>query len=291
VKPEILIGSYISTYGLYSALSSWHPFVLFVYGSDIVEEPQVSPFHRWLAKYVLEKADLILVDSDIQERAALLLGAGPDRIVKFPWFDLRECDHVPKDGRFRKMLGWRERIVVICVRMHEKRYKVDTLLKAVPLILKENQNVRFLLCGRGSQTMRLKAAARDLGVEDVVYFAGVLPKRQLVSLVKDCDVYVSTSRTDGTSASLLEAMSSELPCVVTDIPGNREWIKDAKNGLLFQVGDHEALASLILKLSNDCNLRTLLGESAASSVRLRINWKRDFAVLLDKLTAMTRSDV
>ena len=289
VNPDILIGNYISTYGLYSAFSNWHPFALFAYGSDIVEEPRISPFHRWLAKYVVSKADLILVDSDIQERAALRLGAEPGNIMKFPWFNLSECDHVTKDVRFRKMLGWSEKTVVVCVRMHEKHYKIDTVLRAVPLVLKEDQNVRFLLCGTGSQTSRLKATAKDFGVEDSVYFAGLLPRRQVVAVVKGCDIYVSPSQTDGTSASLLEAMSAGLPCLVTDIPGNKEWIKDEKNGLLFQVGDHEALASLILRLSTDNKLRVLLGESAALSIRLKINWQRDFARLLGRLTAMNGS--
>lgn len=289
VNPDIVIGNYVSTYGLYSAFSNWHPFALFAYGSDIVEEPRISPFHRWLAKYVVSKADLILIDSDIQERAALGLGAKPESIMEFPWFDLSECEGVARDGRFRRILGWREKIIVVCVRMHEKHYKIDTLLRAVPLILKEDRNVRFLLCGAGSQTSRLKAIVKDLGVEDSIHFTGLLPRRQLVAVLKDCDIYVSTSQRDGTSASLLEAMSARLPCVVTDIPGNREWIEDARNGLLFQVGDHQALASLTLRLSTDGNLRASLGESGASLIRLRVNWHKDFAALLSKLTAMNRA--
>ena len=291
MSPDVLIGNYISTYGLYSALSGWHPFALFAWGSDIVQEPQISPFHRWLARYVVNGADLVLVDSDIQENAALQLGAKSGSILKLPWFNPSEYDNVIKDSGFREMLGWKEKTVVVCTRMHEKRYRIDTFLRAASLVLKENQNVRFLVCGIGSQTHRLKAIAKDLDIGHAVYFVGFLPRRQLVGVVKDCDIYVSTSETDGSSASLLEAMTAGLPCLVTDIPGNREWIENAKNGLLFRVGDHEALASLILRVSTDSNLRVSLGERAVSSIKLKVNWQRDFAGLLRKLTAMSKADV
>jgi glycosyltransferase involved in cell wall biosynthesis len=54
-------------------------------------------------------------------------------------------------------------------------------------------------------------------------------------------------------------MTAGLPCLVTGISGNRRWIEDARNGLLFGVGDHKALSSLILKLSADSDLRESLG--------------------------------
>lgn len=289
MSPDVLIGNYISTYGLYSALSGWHPFALFAWGSDIVQEPQISPFHRCLAKYVVNGADLVLVDSDIQESAALQLGAKSGSILKIPWFNPSEYDNVIKDSRFREMLGWREKIVVVCTRMHEKRYRIDTFLRAAALVLKENQKARFLVCGTGSQTLRLNAIAKDLDLGHAVHFVGFLPRRQLVGVVQDCDVYVSTSEADGSSASLLEAMTAGLPCIVTDIPGNREWIEDARNGLLFKVGDHRALASAILRLSANGDLRASLGESAAWSVRHRIKWEVNSNSLLGKLVALTEA--
>jgi len=146
--------------------------------------------------------------------------------------------------------------------------------------------VGFLLCGSGSETGRLRRLARELGVEQNVCFTGFLPRRQLIGVMKDCDVYVSTSKTDGSSSALLEAMNGRLACVVTDIPGNTEWIENEKNGLLFDVGEYRALAALVLRLSKDSDLRAKLGESACSTIRRKIDWQRNFGTLLDRLEAL-----
>jgi glycosyltransferase involved in cell wall biosynthesis len=84
-------------------------------------------------------------------------------------------------------------------------------------------------------------------------------------------------------------MTAGMPCLVTAIPGNREWIEDRRNGFLFQLGDHEALSSMILQLVADADLRALLGESAAWSVRRRINWEADFNALLQRLAAINEA--
>lgn len=64
---------------------------------------------------------------------------------------------------------------------------------------------------------------------------------------------------DTTSVSLLEAMACELPVVVTDLEGNREWIKDGENGFLFPKGDFRTLADKILLLLRDEDVRKKFG--------------------------------
>jgi glycosyltransferase involved in cell wall biosynthesis len=77
----------------------------------------------------------------------------------------------------------------------------------------------------------------------------------LAELLRGADIYVSTSRSDSTSVSLLEAMASGAFPVVTDIPGNRVWIAHSENGLLFPAGDSDALASCIRRAVKDTQLR------------------------------------
>ena len=60
------------------------------------------------------------------------------------------------------------------------------------------------------------------------------------------DLYISPSHVDGSSVSLMEALACGLPCLVSDIPANQEWVREGENGWLFPDGDDERLAGKIL---------------------------------------------
>ncbi len=84
------------------------------------------------------------------------------------------------------------------------------------------------------------------GVLDRVHFGGQVGQKDLPRWYHMADLYISPSHVDGSSVSLMEALASGLPCLVSDIPGNREWIEDGVNGWLFRDGDVDDLAEKIL---------------------------------------------
>ena len=285
-KPQVLVGSWVQTYGLYAKLSKQKPFILFAYGSDILVDPARSPLHRAITIHVVKSADLVLIDSEVQRRAVLSLGCLPQRIVSFPWFDEHALQGVHSDRTFRNRLGWRRKLIVVCSRTHEPRYSVDTLIRAMPRVVQEAPDVRFLIFGRGSQTPQLIRLAHELNVWPYVYFAGNAPRNQLLRYMKDCDLYVSTSLSDGTSSSLLEAILLGVPVIVTAIEGNREWITDGINGLMFPVRDTEQLARAIVDLAKNPLERKSLQHAARLGVKRRINWESSSQELLDKMAML-----
>lgn len=86
------------------------------------------------------------------------------------------------------------------------------------------------------------------------------------------DVYVSTSLSDGTPSSLLEAITCKLPPVVNAIPGNEEWIIDGKDGVLFPCKNSVSLAHKLLFLISNERLRRKLGDEAFNTVKCKVNW-------------------
>jgi glycosyltransferase involved in cell wall biosynthesis len=229
IKPQALIGCNGLYYGFYAALSKFKPFILFIWGSEVLVWPKFF-FLRALVKYSIKKADLVLVDSFIQYKACVALGCNPDKIVVIPWLDSKEMEENVKKAReekdvFRKIFGWKPNdIVVISTRWHEKIYNIETLIKSIPIVIQNVPNIRFLLLGKGSLTSKLIGMVREMGLDEIVRFIGTVPHDKIFYYLRNSDIYVSTSLSDGTSASLLEAMITGLACVVSDIPGNREWI-------------------------------------------------------------------
>ncbi|MEM2995176.1 MAG: glycosyltransferase family 4 protein [Candidatus Bathyarchaeia archaeon] len=288
VKPDILIGCWASTYGFYSAYSGFHPFILFVWGSDVLIFPEkYFPLKPFIV-YSVRKADMVVVDSEVQRQAVINLGCKPVKIVKFPWVNLSlyKRDEMQR-RKMRRLCGWGDDdVVVISLRHHKPIYGVEYLIEAIPHVIKKNKNVKFLILGEGPLTNTFKAKMERFIRSRHVKFVGAVPHDKIVDYLSAADIYVSTSFSDGTSASLLEAMACSLAPIVTEIPGNTEWIKNEANGLIVPVANSEKLTEKILLLVNDYKLRMVLKEKAVETVRTRVNWEKNMQQLTRKIDKM-----
>jgi glycosyltransferase involved in cell wall biosynthesis len=285
VKPDVLIGCWATTYGFYSACSKFHPYVLLVWGSDIMIFPKKYFPLKPLVLYSLRKADVVVVDSEVQRRAAIKLGCESGRIVKFPWVNLDEfkCD-ADHRRRIRGENGWTdEDIVVVSLRSHKPIYGVEYLVGAIPEVVKENKHLKLLILGDGPLTPIFKTMMAKYIESDHVKFVGTVRHDKIVDYLSAADIYVSTSFSDGTSASLLEAMSCSLPSVATEIDGNKEWINNGINGFLVPVADSKKLAEKILLLADDQELRRRLRANAEETMRTRVIWQENIKKLTNAI--------
>lgn len=281
VKPDALIGCWASTYGFYSAYSNFHPFILFVWGSDVLVFPRKYFPLKPLVVYSLGKADVVVVDSEVQREAAIKFGCKPQKIVKFPWVNLNGFKHDESQRRkIRRECGWsNDDIVVISLRNHKSIYGVRYLIDAIPYIVKKNRYIKFLILGEGPLTKVFKAKVEGFTKSGHAKFIGIVPHMRVADYLSAADIYVSTSFSDGTSASLLEAMACSLLPVVTEIHGNREWVEDDVNGFLVPVANSEKLAKKILFLADNHELRKKLQAKAEKTVRTRVNWQKSIQKL------------
>lgn len=137
LNPDVLIGCWIETYGFYSAYSGFKPFILFVWGSDVMVMPKKYPFLNPIVRYTIRKADLILVDSMVQEKEVVRFGGSPKKVLRFPWVNLEEFYSGGFRENIRKSLGWEENHIIISLRNHKPIYNVENLIEAIPLIIKK----------------------------------------------------------------------------------------------------------------------------------------------------------
>lgn len=114
---------------------------------------------------------------------------------------------------------------------------------------------------------------RQLKISNYVRFVGLTTHKEVASYLAASNIYVSTCFLDSTSVSLLEAMACGLAPVVTDIAGNREWIRNGVNGFLFPPKNPRALAERIIRLVEDENLRQEFGERCIQLVKQKARWE------------------
>ena len=145
--------------------------------------------------------------------------------------------------------------------------------------VRELPDIRLILLGDGSQREMIHEIIASSGVSDKVYFGGLIDQKNLPEYYQTADLYLSASYSDGASVSLMEALASGLPTLVSDIPCNQEWIKEGENGWLFKVGDVEDLKR---KISRIYDKREKLSEMRKQS-RLTAENKADWLLNFQKL--------
>jgi glycosyltransferase involved in cell wall biosynthesis len=126
---------------------------------------------------------------------------------------------------------------------------IDVLVRATPLILAQVPDVRVLIVGDGSERSRLERLADELGVRDVIVFAG--SRTDVPHQLSAMDVFVLPSIFEGLPLAVLEAMAAGLPVVATTVDGVPEVVQKNVTGLLVPTHDHVALARSVTSIISD----------------------------------------
>ena len=288
VRPDLVNGNWISrSSGFYCAVANFHPFLVTSWGSDIQIEARQSRVLRAVAKFTTRRADALIVDGEVTRKNALELGCDSNRIYAFPRGIDLEKFRVMDSTATREKLGWSDKKIVISTRRHHPTCGVEYLIRAIPRILEIVPDARFAIVGAGPLLGYHKSLAEKLGIGESVRFLGWVDNAALPALLNAADIYVSTSFSDGTSSSLLEAMACGLPVVVTRIPGNEEWVEDGKNGLLMPPGDSAELARCTIEILRNNELRSRMSLANIRLAKAKADWKINSLVLEKCLSDLT----
>jgi L-malate glycosyltransferase len=292
LKPDLLIGQYLTHYAFYGALSGFHPFLAGAWGSDVLVEPKKSRIYRLLARYSLMKADTLMCSAWVLKHELMKLGYDSRKIWVFPWgIDLRKFKPLSTGSEIKEKLGWNGNHIVISTRNHSQVYGIEYLIMAIPIIMEKVPSARFLIVGYGILTEKLKEMTKKLEIEHFVSFPGKVQNDELPRYLSISEVYVSTSYSDGTSASLLESMACGLPSVVTDIPANREWIQDRVNGFLVPPRDSKTLADKIVYLLNNEKIRKNMGERNIELSKAKADWEKNVKIFYSAIEASLKTKI
>jgi len=128
---------------------------------------------------------------------------------------------------------------------------VDILLEAFALIQKENSDIGLIFVGEGQEKARLISRSEELGISKKVIFYGRVEYEIIPTMMHYSDILILPSIEEGVGRVILEAMSMKLPVIASNVGGIPLVIDDLKDGLLFDVGDIDALKKHVLFLINN----------------------------------------
>lgn len=124
---------------------------------------------------------------------------------------------------------------------------VDVTIRALPEIAKHFPEVKYLVIGRGDDRPRLEQLAVDLGVREIVVFAGFVPTDELVNHYRVADAYIMPSQ-EGFGIVYLEAMACGLPVLAGDADGSADPLLDGKLGWRVPHRSPEAVAAACVEI-------------------------------------------
>jgi len=286
IKPDILHAHYVTNYGLFGALCKFNPFVITAWGSDVLIIPEAritSMIKKPIAKYALRKANLITCDAQHMKEAMRRLGIAPEKVnIIYFGVDTRKFSTGEKSEELRAKLGIHDSPTVISLRNLEPLFDIESLIRSIPLVLKEIPESKFVIAGKGSEEKRLKEMAKSLGVSDSVKFVGFIQNDKLPQYLTTMDVYVSTSLSDaGIAASTAEAMACGLPVIITDVADNKKWVEDGENGFIVPIKDPKSLAEKIIYSLKNENIRKKFGKINRKIIEERNNYYKEMEKMED----------
>lgn len=172
-------------------------------------------------------------------------------------------------SQLKQKLGLQDGVHCLVVSRLTEFKGVDVVLKAFTFL--KDKPVFLHIFGEGPLRPSLERFVKEHGLSAKVFLYGKRPNEVVIEFMKACDIFIMPSRREGLSSAVLEALSCGLPIIASNVGGNRFAVKNGYNGFLYSPEDYETLAKLIDILTEDKELRRLMGKRSIEM------WRENFS--------------
>ncbi|KXB07348.1 hypothetical protein AKJ54_00360 [candidate division MSBL1 archaeon SCGC-AAA382K21] len=209
-----------------------------------------------LVKRVWKRGDRVVANSeDLKE---LALETSPEK-------DIDVISNGVDTEKFTPNYEINEKIRIICVSRLVERKGIDYLIKAI-----KDLRVDLEIVGKGKQEEDLKNLVNNLGLDDKVKFIGRVPHEKIPEYYRNSDIFALPSFYEGMSNSVLEALASGLPLVLTDTGGSSRLVDN--NGKIVPKRNIEKLKEAIKDLMSNKERLWKMGRRSRE-ISLKMSWK------------------
>ena len=229
----------------------------------------VSPKRRWFNKLLLRRlAAGSTACCDFSTEAVRQIEGFPQTVTLRNGVDLT---NLPARGTSEQQQALREALVldlnrkyVACIARFHPVKDHPTLIRAWKHVSEQMPDARLLLVGDGEERQNCERLAADLGISEHIEFWGI--RKDVADILRAVDGFALSSISEAASLTLLEAMASECPVVLTDVGGNAEHATHGEHGYLVPRGDHVAMGAAIVDLLEDPTRGKEMGTAARKRV-------------------------
>ena len=257
------------------------------WATDVMVSAAGSSVVRASLSEALEGMHAVVTDNYATENALIALGMRESAIIRVPWGPENHRPDIPQKSasRLREQVGvGQDQTLLLYPRSLEPHYDPMVFVAALAEIVSSHPQVVAVLVESGSGVPEAKEAITHRGINDFVRWVPLQSPNAFSSLLQAADAVVVTPKTDGTSVTVMEAMSQGTPVVCSLTPGSAEWISEGITGWSFAVGDSAGLVMALEKfLSSPPEEVLAITSRAKRLVELRAGWVRSSQTLADAL--------
>ncbi len=250
VKPDLIHALRIPYEGMLAADAyTGVPLLVSVWGNDFTLHAPSTPLMRHYTRWTLQTVNALHADCQRDIRLAHQWGLASDKPTLV----------TPGNGGVRNDIFYPPPTpvrapVIFNPRGFRAYVRNDVFFKAIPLVLAQKPQARFLCAAMAGETQAIQWT-RELGIQHAVELLEPLPYSEMGDLFRRAQVVVTPTVHDGTPNSLLEGMACGCFPVAGDLESIREWITPGVNGLLADATDANSLANAMLTALENKNLR------------------------------------
>ena len=269
---------------LFASASGFRPFGVSVWGSDVLLAPSQKPYLVPLMKTALHEAAYVHVQGNTG--AARILELDPECREKL-WIKTWGAD----TDRFKPglsddklaVLGLPESEWILSFRGLHPLYRTDEIVRAFAELASRHSRPILVIGSEGPEKKRLNDLASELGVDHRVFFTGFLEIEEMAQLFSNSAFFVQFPLSDGASITAMEAMSSGLPVVASDVGDTKTLVEHGVNGFLVPSDDWDSLLNYMDRLIEDSALRRRMGERSRDLALSRHDRDSFFGQLVDRI--------
>lgn len=228
---------------------------------------------EWLLTF--ESTEVIVNSNYMKCELQRLFGLPFEKINVIPnGININNFNGITKDYDFRRKYAMdNEKIILYIGRLvYEKG--IQHLISAMPKIINGYNDTKLIIGGKGGMYNELREQARNLGIENKVYFTGYLSSKEVQKMYKCADIAVFPSTYEPFGIVALESMLAGVPTVVSDIGGLNEIVDHGINGMKSYAGNSNSIADSVLALLYNHQLCDDIVKNAKAKVKQEFNWNK-----------------
>ncbi len=210
---------------------------------------------------ILKSANKIIYLNEEMKKELLKEKIKQNKLIKIPnGVDTEKFKFVPYEEKtkYKENMGIKQKLpIIIYIGTLQKKKNPYILIEIAEKLRNKNRKFVLIIVGDGPERVKMEGFVKNKNLKDSVLFYG--EQKEIEKFLFISDIFILPSFVEGLSNSLLEAGSCGLPCVVSDIPGNREVIENVINGFLISPTNVDGFVKAIEKLLTNKELLIKMG--------------------------------